>query len=92
LLRLDDLQVFVRTADRGSLSAAAREIGISPALASAAVKRLEGNWACACCPHDPLAEPDGGRHAIPGAYEALRLLRAGHDAPAGGQGLISAEP
>jgi DNA-binding transcriptional LysR family regulator len=42
MLRLDDLTVFVRTADRGSLSAAARELEISPALASAAVKRLEG--------------------------------------------------
>ena len=42
MVRLDDVTVFVRTADRGSLSAAARELEISPALASAAVKRLEG--------------------------------------------------
>ncbi|BBP85623.1 MULTISPECIES: LysR family transcriptional regulator [unclassified Pseudomonas] len=41
MLRLDDLTVFVRTADRGSLSAAARELEISPAVASAALKRLE---------------------------------------------------
>lgn len=42
MLRLDDLQVFVRTAERGSLSAAARELEVSPAVASAALKRLEG--------------------------------------------------
>ena len=41
MLRLDDLQVFVRTAERGSLSAAARELEVSPAVASAALKRLE---------------------------------------------------
>lgn len=41
MLRLDDLQVFVRTAEVGSLSAAARLLDISPAVASAALKRLE---------------------------------------------------
>ena len=39
--RLEDLQIFVRTADNGSLSAAARELDITPAVASAALKRLE---------------------------------------------------
>ncbi len=38
---IDDLQVFVRTADLGSFSAAARELGISPAVASLAIQRLE---------------------------------------------------
>lgn len=41
MLRLDDLQVFVRTAETGSLSAAARRLECSPAVASAALKRLE---------------------------------------------------
>lgn len=41
MLRLDDLQLFVRTAETGSLSAAARLLAISPAVASAALKRLE---------------------------------------------------
>ncbi|AZE89443.1 LysR family transcriptional regulator [Pseudomonas orientalis] len=36
-----DLQVFVRTADSGSLSAAARGLGLTPAAASIALKRLE---------------------------------------------------
>jgi DNA-binding transcriptional LysR family regulator len=38
---LQNLEVFVRTADSGGLSAAARLLGISPAVASAALKRLE---------------------------------------------------
>lgn len=41
MLRLDDLQLFVRTAESGSLSAAARMLDVSPAVASAALKRLE---------------------------------------------------
>jgi DNA-binding transcriptional LysR family regulator len=41
MLRFDDLQLFVRTAEAGSLSAAARVLEISPAVASAALKRLE---------------------------------------------------
>lgn len=36
-----DLEVFVRTADTGSLSAAARGLGLTPAAASIALKRLE---------------------------------------------------
>ncbi|MGO3133048.1 MAG: LysR family transcriptional regulator [Alcaligenes sp.] len=38
---LQDLEIFVRTADSNSLSATARALGISPATASAALKRLE---------------------------------------------------
>lgn len=41
MLRFDDLQLFVRAADLGSLSAAARGLDWSPAVASAALKRLE---------------------------------------------------
>jgi DNA-binding transcriptional LysR family regulator len=38
---LQDLDIFVRTADSGSLSATARALDITPAAASAALKRLE---------------------------------------------------
>lgn len=41
MLRFDDLQLFVRAADLGSLSAAARAMDLSPAVASAALKRIE---------------------------------------------------
>lgn len=40
-MNLADLEVFVRAADSGSLSAAARSLDLSPAVASAALKRLE---------------------------------------------------
>ncbi|MED5597144.1 LysR family transcriptional regulator [Janthinobacterium sp. P210006] len=82
MLRLDDLLVFVRTADRGSLSAAAREIGISPALASAAVKRLEGVLGLRLLARTTrsLSLTAEGTQYLEHAREALRLLRAGHDA------------
>lgn len=38
---LNDLEIFVRTAANGSLSATARALGMTPAAASAALKRLE---------------------------------------------------
>lgn len=39
---LQDFDIFIRTAELGSLSAAARALELSPAVASAALKRLEG--------------------------------------------------
>lgn len=44
MTRLTDLSLFVRTADLGSLSAAAQALDSSPAAASAALKRLEATW------------------------------------------------
>ena len=87
MLRLDDLQVFVRTADRGSLSAAAREIGISPALASAAVKRLEGELGLRLFVRTTrsLSLTAEGTQYLEHAREALRWLRAGSDALAAGK-------
>ncbi len=41
VLRFDDLQLFVRATELGSLSAAARIMDMSPAVASAALKRIE---------------------------------------------------
>ena len=40
-MRLIDLELFVLTAEAGSVSSAGRQIGISPATASASLKRLE---------------------------------------------------
>ena len=87
MLRLDDLQVFVCTADRGSLSSAARELGISPALASAAVKRLEGELGLRLFVRTTrsLSLTAEGTQYLEHAREALRLLRAGSDALAAGK-------
>ncbi|MTV40923.1 LysR family transcriptional regulator [Duganella radicis] len=82
MLKLDDLTVFVRTADRGSLSAAARELEISPALASAAVKRLEGELKIRLFARTTrsLRLTEEGETYLRHAREALRLLQEGHDA------------
>lgn len=82
MLRFDDLTVFVRTADCGSLSAAARELEISPALASAAVKRLEGELGLRLFARTTrsLRLTEDGEQYLRHAREALRLLREGHDA------------
>lgn len=44
MTRLTDLELFVRTAELGSLTAAAKAMNWSPAAASATVKRLEASW------------------------------------------------
>ncbi|MCH7343579.1 LysR family transcriptional regulator [Pelomonas sp. CA6] len=44
MTRILDLELLVRTAELGSLSAAARALDWSPAAASAAIKRLESQW------------------------------------------------
>ena len=43
---LSDLKIFVQTAQYGSISAAARELEVSPAAASAAIKRMEEDLGC----------------------------------------------
>ena len=39
--RLDDLTLFLRVLDRGSITAAAHSLDLSPAVASQRLKRLE---------------------------------------------------
>ncbi|MES2116613.1 MAG: LysR substrate-binding domain-containing protein [Pseudomonadota bacterium] len=87
MLRLDDLTVFVRTADHGSLSAAARELAISPALASAGVKRLELALGLRLFARTTrsLRLTEQGEHYLAHAREALRLLKEGHEALIQGQ-------
>ena len=41
MLRLDDLQVFIQTAEAGSFTAAARQLDLAPSLASSCIQRLE---------------------------------------------------
>ena len=40
-MNIADLQLFIRTADTGSITASANQLGTTPAAASAALKRLE---------------------------------------------------
>lgn len=91
MLRFDDLLVFIRSADRGSLSAAARELDISPALASAAVKRLERTLGLRLFARTTrsLRLTEDGEHYLVNAREALRLLKDGHDALVQGKDTFS---
>lgn len=87
LLRLEDLHIFVRTADCGSLSAAARELDISPALASAGLKRLEGELGLRLFARTTrsLRLTEHGEHYLIHARTALRALKEGHDSLQQGQ-------
>jgi DNA-binding transcriptional LysR family regulator len=92
MLRTDDLDVFIATADQGSLSAAARRLEISPALASAALRRLEDALGLRLFARTTrsLRLTEEGERYLKHAREALRLLKEGyasvreqHDTPGG---------
>ena len=67
MLRFDDLQLFVRAADLGSLSAAARVMDLSPAVASAALKRIEQQLGTRLLARSTRSlRSDGRRRGLPG--------------------------
>ncbi|RKP45274.1 LysR family transcriptional regulator [Trinickia fusca] len=82
MIRLDDLTIFVLAADNGSLSAAARLLNLAPAVASSAIKRLEGELNVRLFARSTRSlrlTPDGERY-VEFARNALAELRAGKDA------------
>ncbi|MCO3674937.1 LysR family transcriptional regulator [Pseudomonas aeruginosa] len=92
MLRYDDLQVFVHTSDSGSLSAAARQLEISPAVASAALKRLESELEVRLFARSTRSlrlTPEGdafllhARASLRSLEEGRRLLQGGKDQIAG---------
>lgn len=92
MLRFDDLQLFVRAADLGSLSAAARVIDMSPAVASAALKRIETQLGARLLARSTrslrlTAEGQGfldyARKALSSLDEGRRLLARGQDQVSG---------
>lgn len=92
MLRFDDLQLFVRTAEQGSLSAAARLLDLSPAVASAALKRLEAQLGVRLLARSTrslrlTAEGEGflahARAALTSLDEGRRLLARGQDEVSG---------
>jgi DNA-binding transcriptional LysR family regulator len=91
MLRSDDLQVFVLTAELGSLSAAARQLELSPAVASAALKRLERQLGCRLLVRSTrsLRLTDDGEAYLPHARSALQSLLEGRQLLAGGKASIS---
>ena len=92
MLRFDDLQMFVRAADLGSLSAAARVMDMSPAVASAALKRIETQLGARLLARSTrslrlTAEGQGfldyARKALSSLDEGRRLLARGQDQVSG---------
>ena len=92
MLRFDDLQLFVRAADLGSLSAAARVMDMSPAVASAALKRIEAQLNTRLLARSTrslrlTAEGEGfleyARTALSSLDEGRRLLARGQDQVSG---------
>ena len=77
-----DLEVFVRTADTGSLSAAARSLGLSPAAASIALKRLETRLGSRLLARSTrsMRLTEEGRRYLDSVREALATLAEGEQA------------
>ncbi|MBD9485579.1 LysR family transcriptional regulator [Pseudomonas sp. PDM14] len=91
MLRLDDLELFARTAELGSLSAAARALDCSPAVASAALKRLEQQLEARLFIRSTrsLRLTAEGEQFLAYASTALQSLEEGRQALAGGKSAIS---
>lgn len=87
LVRMDDLQVFVTTVEAGSFSAAARQLDISPALASGAVQRLERSLGIRLFVRSTrkLRLSDDGQRYLPHARQVLEALSEGEFALADGR-------
>lgn len=77
-----DLEVFVRTADTGSLSAAARGLGLTPAAASIALKRLETRLGTRLLARSTrsMRLTEEGRRYLDSVREALAALAEGEQA------------
>ncbi|OPA89508.1 LysR family transcriptional regulator [Pseudomonas fluorescens] len=85
-----DLEVFVRTADTGSLSAAARGLGLTPAAASIALKRLETRLGIRLLARSTrsMRLTEEGKRYLDSVREALAALAEGEQAlKQQGQGL-----
>ncbi len=77
-----DLEVFARTADTGSLSAAARGLGLTPAAASIALKRLETRLGIRLLARSTrsMRLTEEGRRYLDSVREALAALADGEQA------------
>lgn len=77
--RVDDLTVFLCTAEAGSFSAAARRLKLSPAGASAAILRLEGLLGARLFERTTrrLRLSEAGERYLPHARDAVQALSLG---------------
>lgn len=81
-MRIDDIQMFVRAADAGSFSAAAKQLNITPALASSSVQRLEEALGVRLFVRSTrsLRLSEDGERYLPHARAALEAIAAGEQA------------
>lgn len=87
MIRLDDVEIFVRAAQAVSFSEAARQLNISPGLASAAVQRLEKtlNARLFIRSTRSLQLAEDGERYLPHALALLEAQRQGQAALADAQ-------
>ncbi len=87
---LRDLQIFVRTAETGSLSAAARRLDLTPAAASAALKRLEAEMDVPLFVRSTrsLRLTSEGAVFLQHCQQALQTLADGRDAATTGRAVV----
>lgn len=90
MIRLEDLVIFISAVDNGSLSAAARQLDLTPAVASAGLKRLEaelGTRLIARSTRSLRLTPDGEGY-LRYARNVIEQVRAGQNAVAHGRKTI----
>ncbi|AYZ67854.1 LysR family transcriptional regulator [Burkholderia multivorans] len=90
MIKLEDLQIFLFAVDNGSLSAAARRLDLTPAVASAGLKRLEGELGTRLLARSTRSlrlTPDGERY-VQYARAIVEQVEAGHNAMAHGRKTI----
>ncbi|TDG09855.1 LysR family transcriptional regulator [Paraburkholderia guartelaensis] len=90
MIRLEDLVIFISAADNGSLSAAARQLDLTPAVTSAGLKRLEtelGTRLLARSTRSLRLTPDGERY-LEYARGVMEQVEAGQNAVAHGRKMI----
>lgn len=82
MVRLDDIQIFVQVVEHGGFTAASKSLEISPAVASAAIKRLEQNLNTALFVRTTrsLSMTQAGQLYLEHAKSALQAVKLGEAA------------
>jgi DNA-binding transcriptional LysR family regulator len=90
MIRLEDLVIFISAVDNGSLSAAARQLDLTPAVASAGLKRLEAELGARLIARSTRSlrlTPDGEGY-LRYARSVIEQVEAGQNAVARGRQTI----
>lgn len=92
-MNISDLSLFIRTADMGSITAAADQLGLSPATASAALRRLEKQLGAALFIRSTrqLRLTSEGERFLVYCRQALAILDEGLDSLSAMHGKVAGE-